>query len=583
MDFYRRKVNFSLILFLLYGSVVALFPQPHKDLDIGSFQYSASETMTLDYLHWPREWRLFGYIRSNNLSMLRTFGVIIGQELSWTDSTGKSHSVQVAQAQGDKFGNPAAVLVPVSDEFQQFYRQPYPTEIINGQDLTCKTAPSAVIQPDLPADEVIHNRLQVWPKYKGGLQLDRWIYAFVSRRNFIFQEFVLRNVSNEVRRGVYLAIAGQTSADEKSPGDIWGNYRLGPQAGDSLRMWYSWDSDDKSDPGDNKGNPQPEWGNFQEPQYFGMVVVHADRGSEDESDDPRQPIKAGWAGGENFPALKNATQETMYDFISQPWDKRYKFPYSQFVDSSGTPRTNEMYRVLRKDFAEDEFDSRTEPQKIALLSFGPYTLQPGEDVQVVIALTGGVISPKLAIAAGRAYNNGTAGRQATGVVPLPYDVFDSQDGQIAQRGDILTELQKNAILALSRDSLFKNASRAVKCWQNGNVREGVGSFHVPLAPAAPSVNHSDGLDEINLSWERVDDAREYRIYREYKRPPYVMGPTDTLFFYDPKNHIPFVETTEIAFTDRNVIRGEDYYYSIVSVNEAGLESSKWLNWTGDDP
>ena len=56
------------------------------------------------------------------------------------------------------------------------------------------------------------------------------------------------------------------------------------------------------------------------------------------------------------------------------------------------------YRVLQPGLAINDntnFDPLTEQEKTALLSFGPYTLEPGQDVRIVTAFAAGQIPYRL--------------------------------------------------------------------------------------------------------------------------------------------------------------------------------------------
>jgi len=579
-------------LFLCFVLFFILFNPAHlatlplnMEMKISNFIYQANEALTGDNIIWPYSWRYSLYSSHYSiLYMLSHYGVLVGQNVKWNDPLGVPHKVQVAQTQQHIFADIGKVMVPDQKAFKLIFRKPYPTKIINGQDLTNPIYRECPVDPNLPADAVFYTKQLIWPDYNGGLELERWVYGFANDENFIFQEFVLTNISDTTRDGVYLAISAQTNAGTKNANDVWGNYYgttfwkyvNGNLGADSLRMWYSWDADSRIDPYDDKGNPNPEYGNFEEPQYMGMLVVHADRSATDEKDDPHQPIKAGWGDENVIRGLNKASHEELYALLSESWES--STDYAVLVDSLGEENENGKYRILKTDFNEYTEDPGRESDKIAMLSFGPYTLKPGEDVRVVVAFVGGVIPLRLAIDAGKAYDNGNPSRLEGTIAPLPYDVYDLKGQCIARQGFLLTTIQKDAILAISKDILFRNAARAFRLWKNGNVKKGKGSFNIPLAPAAPSVNHSSDNDNIHLTWHPVEDAVAYRVYRLYERNVPSVAPTDTFSVL-----LAEVGPSITEYRDWDVIRGNDYFYYITAVNQFHLESSPWLNITSDAP
>jgi hypothetical protein len=352
-----------------------------------------------------------------------------------------------------------------------------------------------------------------------------------------------------------------------------------------MRIWYAWDADDKSTTPDDKGRTDAQWGTLREPQYFANVIIHADASPSDETDDPNQPVKAGWSQRDLSPNLNELTHEGIYDFLSATWTRvgSNLQDYSIFVDHSGNEVTDGFYRTLKPGIDIRDFDWINEQEKSFLSSFGPFTMQPGDDYRVVVAYVGGSISLREAIDAGRAYANGAANQQP--LVPLPNDLLDEQGNVIATAGNTLTRDQKDAFIDSGKDKVFKTASRAIRAWNNSNVRSGAGTFNIPFAPAAPSIEGFSENDQVRLTWgdEAEDDNRAgsiagYRIYRDYKRATEITRespPTDSTFFL-----LDEVGPSVREYVDTNVSRGENYYYYVTAVTSDGIESNPFQNRTG---
>ncbi len=606
-----RLLACFLLAMMLHESPLA---QEARNLTVGPLQYNTNEAMTDDALSWP----VGRPVGGGRLSMLSVNTVVIGVERTWTDATGVVRDIQVAQIGRHKFSDIELVTPPVDGAFTRTFRSQYPSKILDGTDWANAQAKGDPVDQNLPADGVIYTHLNTWT----GIDIERWVYGFANddHDDYLIMEYRFTNVSGQVRNNVYFGLQAQTHGSAYYPADIWGNYygatyasyAGGDTSADSLRLWYSWDADQTSNTTeDTRGKPHPRWGHFQEPQFFGTVVLHADTSPSDETDDPSQPLKAGWSQRELAPDLNVAGHEDIYNYLSKGWDSANPGAYGVTVDNTGTIVSEGSYRILDPSLGPSgdpsvdinnttQFDPLTEQEKTSLFSFGPYTLNPGDDIRIVTAYVGGEIPYRWAIDAGAAYSNGNP--QQLSPVPLPYPVpnygsnylnplgSDELDairtylgGQtVASQGATLDRETKNAVLDLGRPLLFLNASKAVRTWKNGNVKYGKGSFDIPLAPSTPSLTGMSENDQIRLNWgnEAVEDTRSgtvvnYRIYREAIRPAALETPTDTTFVLHEE-----LPSSAREYVDNRVTRGEDYYYYVVAVNADGVEGSRFLNRTG---
>ncbi len=580
-------------------------------MNVGSLWYNTNSALTSDNISWPVDRRVSGSRRA----MLDANTVIIGVDRTWADASGVVRDIQIAQVGRRKFSDIELVTPPVAGAFKRTYRTPYPSRVLDGQEWTSIQGGGDPVDPNLPAAAVIYTHLNTWTD----IDIERWAYAFASddHDDYVIMEYRFTNTSGEVRNNVYFGLQAETSAHAYYPADLWGNYYgatysgfvAGDREADSLRLWYSWDADQVSTVStDSRGKPHGQWGHFQESQFFGHVVLHADTSPADETDDPLQPMKAGWSQRELAPDLNVAGHEDIYDYLSKGWDPANPRAYSVTVDRTGAIVSQGPYRILDPglgptgDASADinnttQFDPLTEQEKTSLFSFGPYTLNPGDDVRIVTAYVGGSIPFRWAIDAGAAYANGNP--QQLPLKALPYaipnddanylkrDEIDAirayTGGQvIASQGSMLDKATKNEVLDLGRPLLFMNASKAVRTWRSGNVKHGQGSFNIPLAPATPSLTGFSENDQVRLNWgnEAAEDNRGgpiagYRIYREFIRPAASEAPTDTTFLVHEE-----LPAGAREYVDTRVTRGDDYYYYVVAVNADGVESSRFLNRTG---
>ncbi len=595
-------IGLAVPLLILLG-VTTTWAQESRTLNVGDLYFSTQDGFSDHDIVYPYSWSFARTIYSgpddNELDMLQFHGITVGLKREWTDPSGVTHPVQIAMANRQKFSDIEKVVVPVAGAFKRVYRNPYPQKILDGKDRTDVLGKADPVDANLPSDVMIYQHSKCWPDYGMGIDIERWDYAFANPDydDFMIMEYVFTNTSNEVKHDVYFAFRAETSTHSYyEDADLWGNYygvtywkwAQGDPTGDSLRIWYSWDANDRGESAkDTKGRPDAIWGNFREPQYFSFFVIHADKSPSDESDDPHQPVKAGWSQRDLSPDLYISTHEAVYDFLSKPWDPQNPTSYSMICDENYNETSDGMYRVLRPNIDVRDFDMLTEQEKTALFSFGPYELNPGDDVRIVLGFAGGHIPLRWAIDVGRAYKNGYGSQ--LDVVPLPYDIYNPFTGELMLSKGVTLDAtnpsdkdKKDAIIDLGKEYVFRNASKAIHVWKSGNVNKGSGQFSIPLAPATPSLIGTSENDQIRLQWgnEAEEDTRAgqivgYRIYRAYKRPPSITSPTDTTFLL-----LAEVPASQHEYVDTEVVRGDDYYYYVTAVSASGAESSPFLNRTG---
>ncbi len=224
-------------------------------------------------------------------------------------------------------------------------------------------------------------------------------------------------------------------------------------------------------------------------------------------------------------------------------------------------------------------------------------MAPGEEVRIVTAIGGGQIPHRLAIDAGRAYENGNSAQQFTQPLPEGRNVTDAwgnevvrdgdvytQDGElIAEAGNMLSQDEKDRILDMSiRDALIQ-ADHVIDVWEESDVMAGEGEFGIQYAPASPSLEVTSGNNQILIEWgdeaemdTRSDAVESYRVYRNYWRPPAIDAPTDTT--HEMIAEVAADEPHE--YVDTDVIVGETYGYYVTAVTEDGVESSTFQNRMG---
>ncbi|HMB93399.1 MAG TPA: hypothetical protein VKP65_21280 [Rhodothermales bacterium] len=252
-------------------------------------------------------------------------------------------------------------------------------------------------------------------------------------------------------------------------------------------------------------------------QFVGIVTLHADASAADDTDDAAQPSTTTWIGSDDpyqsqNDAFNPAKMEVEYNIMASG----HKTPrHALAVEPSGMP-----------GFLQPTGDPSlgTPGGYSSANGYGPYTLGPGESVRIVMAEAASGISREENIRVGRLFKQGA-----------------------------ISALEKNEIVFQGRDSLFQTFHRAIANFESG--------YQIPQAPAPPSSFSVDGGgDRIALSWEVYPDEPApsgFEIYRAQGR----FDSTYTL--------IHTASPADRTFDDTTPIRGIDYYYYIVAMQDGG--------------
>jgi hypothetical protein len=279
----------------------------------------------------------------------------------------------------------------------------------------------------------------------------------------------------------------------------------GDEAQDSLKIFYGWDGDDPDNgPYEDEGNPA--YGSTMEfltPYYSGVGLIHADNSTTDRSNNEQKVTSV--LRGANY-QLTNWSNTELFTYLTTPGN----FPNPINPDLPGmNPKTEQQPRVY--------------------MSIGPYNLEYGDTVNVVIFYGVGARNTEECREWGIKYKNGE-----------------------------INDQQKNQFLRWGKADLFNKMSRAKKLWKN--------NLQIPggLNPPAPSsITVASGPGYIELNWNSVPKASSYNIYR-------AVGVKDSVIYPMVVNNL-----TSNYYKDEDVNRGFDYYYNITAVDANGVESSKY--------
>lgn len=277
-------------------------------------------------------------------------------------------------------------------------------------------------------------------------------------------------------------------------------------------------------------------------QFVGVVTIHADTSPTDPTDDPDQPTTTSWIGSDDsYQSQNDAFNPTNMEVEYSVMSAGHKSPrHADVVEPSGMP-----------GFLNPIGDpSLGTPGGFSNANgYGPYTLAPGESIRIVLAEAAAGLSREANSAIGRAYKESGANDGA----PITYDVHGRTHS-----------MTKNEWVFTGRDSLFQTFRRAIANYAS--------DYSIPRAPAPPNIFEvNGGGDRIQLIWsphstEPLPDSWE--IYRAQGR----YDSTYTL--------VHTASSGDTSFDDTTPIRGIDYYYYIVAVQNPGQNDGAGLTPSG---
>jgi hypothetical protein len=279
----------------------------------------------------------------------------------------------------------------------------------------------------------------------------------------------------------------------------------GDEPADSLKIFYGWDGDDPDNgPYEDEGNPA--YGadyEFLTPYYSGVGLIHADRSVSDRTNDNNKVTAV--LRGSNY-SLTNWSNTELFTYLTTPGN----YPNPINPDLPGmNPKTEQQPRIY--------------------MSIGPYNLNFGDTVNVVMF-----------------YGVGARGTE------------ECREWGLKYKNGVITAKQKNEFLRWGKTDLFDKLSSARRIWKNKLQLPEGNNLNPPS-----SIDVQSGPGYVELNWNTVPGAQSYKLYRAVGVKDSVLYPLLTQIL------------TGTYYKDEDVNRGFDYYYNITAVDAKGVESSKY--------
>ncbi len=480
-------------------------------------------------------------------------------------SNGKNFAHKVVH-NGPRVLNEQSEFIPV--EFKLIGKFDHPLVTVDGTPASNTQFDDLVDEIDetLVSDRMIYNVVNTGI----GVTMTRKIMAWSQQNhdNYFIYDYVFENtgiidnegtVVNQTLEGVVFFFQyryaptreiGPYGFNWAPQSTSWGHSTMNdvrgedPNSGDPFRALFTWLGLHSGQSVNIIGGPNGGGdGKLGASQFVGTVVLHADTSPQNQADDPNQPSTTHYLGSDlgiqsGNDQFNSAQMTAEYNAMTQG------HALIRHADAVGTGFAD-AFGGTGGGFSQTQ-------------GYGPYTLNPGESIHIVVAEGVNGLSRQMQYDVGTEWLNlgGLSDQQAA----IDY---------------------KNQWVFTGRDSLFETFNRAINTYQNGLV--------VPPPPPAPeqfAVN--SGGDRISLSWssnaESAPGFSGYKVYRAIQKPDTTF---EVVFACGPGTAHPEIVN---EFDDRTPQRGFDYYYYITSFDDGSanqikpgtrLESSKFFTLTNE--
>jgi hypothetical protein len=497
---------------------------------------------------------------------------------NWTDPEGKTWDYKVSYTSHGELESSNIRRSVFPQTFKTISKYPEPEVVVNGEESWRVPADVDEVNPNLKADRMILLEANT----NLGVKLTKRIYAFSQEdhQDYHIIEHVLTNTGNvdgddeielpdQTVEGLYLWHDRRWGQTMRTTHVVGSRARVGKRNmhdfiyDGGLRANYTWlgryPGFDQWDPigapavnTDGWAFPsgQDTTGRLHAIGFAFTSAIHAPKSTSDRSDDINQPSTmyyhdANAAQASGTDEMDPVQMADHYDWFSygvrDPFQAYNVEPSGNFAHQSSTQYPSSAgVRVSQ--------------------GYGPYTLEPGDSVRIVLAegVTG--IPYDAALEIGRKYKR--LWEKGNDYEDIAYDA--DADGTIQE--DERMDKNEWSILA-PRDSVFKMARRAKANYE--------ADFEIPQPPPPPTrfdVESAPG--GVNMSWEypHENPPGGFEIYR-----------TSNFFEGTVENDYEYELVAEVSGDTRSfkdttdVFRGVEYYYYLTALGEKNEDP------TGDTP
>lgn len=552
-----------------------------KWLNIGDFHHQYSSTggepsccIKKDGQFWPGLYKRM----PNQGAMVRT-ALWIGAE-GFTDERGQTFQQKVVHAGPRDFGLSEFFPKPM----RLVSRFEVPEVTVDGLQSFDKPVIVTEVDPNLEADRMIvreantqlgitmKNRVLAWgQEYHDDYHVHE--YTFTNTGNVDGDPEI--ELPDQTLEGVYFYFAVKYQIWQGESIIKGGANTMSDYVGDGMedygvpyRAFFSWYGNVPWEKGNALGAPvwTDDNSNVAEGDSVGRLaaawmasraILHADKSTTDRSDDPAQPAHTGFIrGGDPITNGNDAfnTEQMAQEYAYMDVDQKYsiypaghEYPHHADLVAPTEPQGDWLstwYERMANQVDDPRRSHIGGGGWVPNMAFGPYTLEPGESINLVWIEGFAGLDTEASIEIGKAYKR-SGGDDA---LLIEYDADGS--GQIEDD----ERLTKNYWVLSSRDSVFKMVEKATLNRNSG--------YAIPRPPMPPRNFHvRSGADKITLEWDTFGENPPggFEIYRTRNR---LEGAIEDDWQYQK---IASLGPGERRYEDTDVIRGISYYYYIQAI------------------
>jgi hypothetical protein len=577
---YNNLFKTFILLLCLSGPLLGQL----KEMSVGYTRWKIDESLdegeySLGYNVAPVSY-WDGYISSKWSS--KAF-LMVSEE--WTDANGNIHPVK-ATTHGQWDSDRVNIIMPVPDEqditIRRIYRYDVPGITVNGvpiEDFFPINEMDEVAPSKLPG--TVDGMITSYVNTDMGVSVRQKVYGFSQKKhdNYIIREYTFINTGN-IDIDDEIELEGQTIKNfyfgkQLRPTDWWTqapwlSYE-GYQPGSDLRIMYYYGSRHIDATYDNLGNPASHgMYNIQNPWAVGEAIIFASKSPQEFNvDDINQPRVTTYVDAD-FPAVTRPSNRLgdgdvllLHTIMTEG---------ASGIDGINYPDL-ESTKPGSHGIPTDQMGVRSVTEIPALVGYiptmvyscGPYNLEFGDSIKIVVAEVIGAISPEKAWEVSQAWLDGSISwgdnvrGGATDILPPQYQEFPD----LYRADNIASEhanwAKDNWVLS-GIDSLLNNARAAKWAYEN--------NFNVPQAPPAPSVTVTSQADGVMVEWGTdyavPADLAGFRVYRMlgnwYPAVPQTqfLGGQELVYTAGPE---------ERSWFDSSVQRGVAYFYAVTAFDD----------------
>jgi hypothetical protein len=503
----------------------------------------------------------------------------------WTDTLGTVHPVKIS-GHGQWEVDDRSIMMPVPDAdgwtINRYYRYGPPAMVVDGlplQDFFPQNPSDHVDPAKLPgtADAMVES----FTNTDMGVTMHQRCIAFSQQNHnkYIIREYTFTNTGNvdlddeielpnQVINDFYFLKQLRTREEGSRP---WVSAK-GQYPGEDLRIMYGYMGREPDLNYDSFGAPMIEdgVGMFIHTTFMGEAILHASMSPQEfDVDDINQPQMTGYQDVD-FPSFtfqpKNMSTDqraTLYQVMQEGMQNIDPYFWPNLTgskvgthqgvppDELGIPYINEMPGF---GFSAS-----------VCYSVGPYTLNPGDSIKIVVADVIGTISPEVAYDVGQKWFNNEPidpplGWEDMSKLPQQYQDFPELYAEDDRAEEV--NLNKDKWILSGLDSLLTNARAAQWAYQN--------NYNVPVPPRPSSFEVKSLAEGIRVTWdseaEEGGDLAGYRVYRAKGSyfPTVPEGTSQLLGNWEMVYEGP---VSNKEFTDTSAQRGVAYYYAVVAFDD----------------